>query len=77
MAWNNIPYNQRLCMECNTIGDGFHALLECKRFSTRRKKSITDYFFKRLNVIKFDQLMNNTDFDTLKKMFFYYIHLKE
>lgn len=68
LRYNNTPYNERICEECRTLGDEFHAIMSCKRFTVIRKKYIPEYYYKHPNVIKYNELLNSTDYATLKSL---------
>ena len=58
--WRSVPINERLCPTCSTkIGDEFHFLFTCPQFHNDRIKYLLTYFYKRPNVLKFEQLMNS------------------
>ena len=38
------PYHQRLCEECELLGDEYHFLFLCKRLKALRSKYISRYF---------------------------------
>lgn len=50
--WRSIPANERLCSNCNTLGDEFHYLFLCPLFDHELKKLIKPYFYRRPNIIK-------------------------
>ena len=67
--WLNITTSDRKCHFCNSdVGDEFHALLKCPFFSIERRRFIKPYFYKRPNIIKFDELMNTNNTAALKKL---------
>ena len=68
--WQQIEYMERKCPHCNSqqIGDEFHYLLECKTLSAHRILYINKYYWSRPNIIKFNELMNTTNIEKLKKM---------
>ena len=67
--WLNITTSDRKCHFCNSdVGDEFHALLKCPFFSIDRRRFIKPYFYKRPNIIKFDELMNTNNTAALKKL---------
>ena len=39
-----IPYEQRLCENCQKLDDKYHFLLECTKFSELRKNASHDTF---------------------------------
>lgn len=40
--WEDIPYDERMCTQCNNLDDDRHALFEYSRFMDRREKLATD-----------------------------------
>ena len=68
--WNNVNRENRLCVYCNAedIGDEFHYLLKCTHFSADRRKYIRNDLLQRPNVLKFGQIMSDTQKDNLIKI---------
>lgn len=68
--WENIPHEERKCHLCtqNDIGDEYHYLLCCNYFNKERKSILKPYFYQRPNMIKFKDLLNSDDTETLKKL---------
>ena len=67
--WFGIPLQERKCQYCNNdIGDEFHYILNCNSFLEERKTYIKRYYFTRPNIIKYNELMNTTNIDMLKKL---------
>lgn len=65
--WRGVPYNERICTYCyKDIGDEFHVLLICERFKSERTLYIKPYYYRRPNILKFEQIMNTTN----RKMLF-------
>ena len=58
--WNNIELQERKCQLCQTsnIGDELHYLLECSFFQRERQNLIDQYYYKRPNILKFNELLN-------------------
>lgn len=57
--WNRVPLNLRICPMCNQgIGDELHYLLECSSLLYKRKRLINGRFFRRPNIMYYEQLMN-------------------
>ena len=63
--WQNIPYNERKCTSCNTLGDEYHYLMECKELTSLRKKYIPKYYQSHPNFVKFIELLNSQQYDVL------------
>lgn len=60
--WNNIPREDRKCTLCNSdTGDEFHYTLICKELKQYRRKFIKEKYYKRPNVILFEELINTTN----------------
>lgn len=57
-SWARIPLNERLCNNCNKLGDEFHFLFECTLFENERRRFLKPYYYRRPNVIKTNELMN-------------------
>ena len=59
--WHRIPSNLRYCSHCpDKIGDEFHYLFECTKYTNERKRFIKPYFLRRPNMYKFEQLMSTS-----------------
>ena len=58
--WHNIELTDRKCQLCHSssIGDEFHYILECSFFKTERQSLVSQYFYKRPNILKFKQLFS-------------------
>jgi hypothetical protein len=57
---NRIPLNQRICPKCNNgIGDEYHYLLECSFLLDSRKKYLKNKYYRRPNILHFEEIMNN------------------
>ena len=54
----DIPRNLRVCELCNDLGDEFHFLFICPRFSEARKKYIKKVLVRSPSAISFCNLMN-------------------
>ena len=54
----DIPRNLRECELCNDLGDEFHFLFICPRFSEARKKYIKKVLVRSPSAISFCNLMN-------------------
>ena len=63
--WQNIPYNERKCTSCNTLGDEYHYLMECKELTSLRKQYISKYYQSHPNFVKFIELLNSQQHDVL------------
>ena len=57
----NLDRDERFCMFCNNrkVGDEFHYIFECVRFVDERRRYLKEYYWKKPNVLKFEELMNN------------------
>ena len=62
------PINERKCQICNTIEDEFHFMLECPLYQELRQKYIKKYYWKRPNIIKFQELLSSENKNVLKNM---------
>lgn len=65
--WENIPLDERKCNLCKKqdIGDEFHYLFTCDFFQTDRKQFLKSYFYKRPNVMKFNELLSTDNIKDL------------
>ena len=66
--WARKSFAERKCKHCNEVGDEFHYLLKCDLFTDDRKSLIKQYYYRRPNVIKYNELLNMTDPILLKKL---------
>ena len=66
-----IPQNERKCIVCNTLEDEFHFVIECPLYKTARSKYIKPYFWKRSNVPKFVELLNNENKNIIRNLSMY------
>jgi hypothetical protein len=66
-AHKGIDRANRYCPHCKpkTIGDEFHYLLSCKKFSNERRTYLKPYFYRNPSSYKMCQLLNSTDKNTL------------
>jgi hypothetical protein len=73
--WNQSfkPHEQRKCQKCNSgdIGDEMHYLLICPFFRTKRRQLIPERFYIRPNILKFKELLNTNDSQTLTNLSLY------
>ena len=57
--WSSIPISERICQLCNAdIGDEYHSIMQCSFFSEQRR-FIKPYYTRKINTIKFNELMNH------------------
>ena len=67
--WQGIPFDRRTCQECQSdLGDEFHYLFICPQFKDERKKYLRQYFYKKPNTYKFNELMNTPDHKQQKSL---------
>ena len=58
-AKNKIDLKNRTCTLCGVVEDEYHCLIECPRFYTERKGSLSDSFLKKPSMFKFINLFNS------------------
>ena len=63
-----IPFEQRLCENCQKLYDEYHFLLECTKLSELRKKCIPRYFYLKPSMFKCVQLLNSNDTKTIRML---------
>ena len=65
--YNNTPRRDRRCNLCNsdTLGDEYHFLFECRILQNVRKKFLKQQYQQSPNTLKFEQLMQSTDYNEL------------
>ena len=67
--WRGVSLHERLCPYCNSdIGDEFHFILICKHFHEHRTNHIKPFYYRHPNILKFEQLMNTTNFKELQRL---------
>ena len=68
--WEGVPLTERKCTLCETndIGDEYHYLLICPTFVTERNSLLKPYYFRRPNILKYKQLLNNRNKNVLSKL---------
>lgn len=67
--WNKIEYNRRHCDLCKQdIGDEYHYLLICNNLKDIRKQYIKPYFYRRPNILKYEQLLNSKNMKILTSL---------
>ena len=67
--WSGQPLQERKCTLCtNDIGDEYHYLLTCNKFSNERHRFLKPYFYVHPNVLKYNELMNSANVQTLKNL---------
>ena len=59
------PYHQRLCEECELLGDEYHFLFVCKRLKALRSKYISRYFWTKPSMNKFIELLSSEHSKTI------------
>ena len=65
-----IPLHEGICTLCNTndIGDEFHYILTCPTLATERNSLLKPYYFRRPNILKYKELLNTRNKNTLSKL---------
>jgi hypothetical protein len=67
--WNqpfSTPFNERLCLNCNSLEDEFHFVLQCAMFNDLRVQYIPKRLWKRPSTFKFVELINTENHQILK-----------
>ena len=62
------PYHQRLCEECELLGDEYHFLFLCKRLKALRSKYISRYFWTKPSMNKFIELLSSEHSKTINNL---------
>ena len=68
---NRIPVEERKCVNCNSLEDEFHFLLECSLYQDLRQIYIKRYFWTRPNVPKFVELLQSDNKNIIKNLSVY------
>jgi hypothetical protein len=63
-----IPRNERVCSECDCLGDEYHYILNCRTFRVERKQLLAKYYYVRPSAIKFGALFSITNIQKLIKL---------
>ena len=67
--WSSIALSERVCKYCQSeIGDEFHYILTCARFSEHRQKYIKPYYYRNPNTLKLNSLMNHSNKTVVKNL---------
>ena len=66
--WTGKPLSDRKCEHCNDLGDEFHYILKCDLFKDDRKLLIKQYYYRRPNTVKYNELLNTTNPILLKNL---------
>ena len=67
--WRGQPLHERKCNYClDDIGDEYHYLLTCRKFSEERKRQLKPYFYVRPNTLKYHEIMNTKNPQQLKNL---------
>ncbi len=62
------PYHQRLCEECDSLGDEYHFLLVCKRFDDLRGRYIPRYYRRNPSMEKCKMLLMSEHQKTIRNL---------
>ena len=62
------PYHQRLCEECELLGNEYHFLFMCKRLKALRSKYISRYFWTKPSMNKFIELLSSEHSKTINNL---------
>ena len=67
--WNNTLFNERTCLDCNNeIGDEFHYLFVCPKFSEERKQYIKPYYYRHPSMYKSIQLFQSKNTKVIRNL---------
>ena len=66
--WRGIPANERRCPYCSDIGDEYHYILICPKFTDYRKKYIKRIYCKRPNIMYLRYLFSTDNYQELKNL---------
>ncbi len=67
--YQRIEYKDRICKECHTdIGDEFHYLFKCPRFSSERKQYLLKKQIMHSNMIVFKKIFSQKDTTVLRNL---------
>ena len=67
--WNGQPLQECKCAFCNNdISDEYLFLLVCRKFSNERQRLHKPYYYVHPNILKYNDLMNTTNSQLLKKL---------
>ena len=63
-----LPLSERLCDNCNKLGDEYHFLFECELFENLRNRLIPRYYRARPSMSKCVELLTSTNKKTLRNL---------
>ena len=63
-----VPLNEKKCINCQIIEDGYHFIIECHLYNNVRKKYISKYFWTRPSMFKYVELINSTNQNCIQKL---------
>lgn len=67
--WQSKPVNERICSLCGPeVCDEFHYIMNCKIFGEQRKKFILPNCTRHPTILKFNELINNTNPTILRNL---------
>lgn len=67
--WVGIPLQDRKCSFCDCdIGDEYHYLLICPRYNEQRRYLIKPLYYRRPNILKYNDLMNSRNKTELRNL---------
>ena len=66
--YKNIPREDRLCRNCLELGDEYHFIFQCNKFSRARQKHIDKFYTNRPNMEKYYLLMNTENENQLHNL---------
>ena len=70
--WSSIPISERICQLCNAdIGDEYHYIMQFSFFSEQRRRFIKPYYTRKINTIKFNELMNHNSKSVIRNLSFF------
>ena len=70
--WSSIPTSERICQLCNAdIGYEYLYIMQCSFFSEQRRRFFKPYYTRKINTIKFNELMNHNSKSVIRNLSFF------
>ena len=67
--WQQIPFPERYCPYCDReLGDEFHYLFICPKFSKERERFLKPYFYRHPSMFKTQKLFQSQNLNTIRKL---------
>ena len=65
---NPIPFDERKCINCESLEDEYHFIIECQLYTVIRNLYIKKYYFTKPSMFKFIQLLTSQNVNEQRKL---------